>query len=100
MVNNWSDQELRRPPYWAPDRLHLNALGHSRVAARVLTALGVEAPLPEADDVPATPTGLGVETRYYARYVLPWLARRITRRSSGDGRHAKYPNWTHIPPVA
>lgn len=99
MVDNWSDQELRRSPYWSPDRLHLNALGHSRVGARVLTALGVETPLPEAGDVPPAPAGIGVETRYYARYVLPWLARRITRRSSGDGREPKYPNWTQIPPM-
>ena len=98
MVDNWSDKELRRPPYWSPDRLHLNALGHSRVAARVLTELGVETALPTAADAPVAPGGFGTEARYYARYVLPWLARRVTRRSSGDGRVAKYPHWTHIPP--
>lgn len=97
-VDNWSDQELRRPAYWDPDRLHLNALGHARVAARVLSALGVDTPLPEAGDVPEQPRGFAVETKYYARYVLPWLARRITRRSSGDGRVAKYPTWTPVPP--
>lgn len=99
MVDNWSDQELRRPPYWSPDRLHLNALGHSRVAARVLTELGVETALPTAADAPLGPGGFGTEARYYARYVLPWLARRIMRRSSGDGRAAKYPTWTRIPEV-
>ncbi len=98
-VNNWSDAELRRAPFWSPDRLHLNALGHSRVAARVLTALGVETELPTAADAPVAPSGFGTEAHYYARYVLPWLARRIARRSSGDGRHPKFPTWTHIPPT-
>lgn len=98
MVDNWSDSELRRPAYWSADRLHLGPLGHARVAARVLTALGVETPLPHAGDVVPPPTGFGVETRYYARYVLPWMARRLTGRSSGDGREPKFGNWTHIPP--
>ena len=100
LVDNWSDPELRREPYWSPDRLHLGPLGHARVAARVLTELGVETALPTAADAPVTPSGFGAEARYYARYVLPWLARRAVRRSSGDGRSPKHPNWTHIPPVA
>src|SRR5690554_3081161 len=98
LVDNWSDPELRREPYWSPDRLHLGPLGHARVAARVLTELGVETALPTVADAPVAPGGFGAEAWYYARYVLPWLARRALRRSSGDGRHAKYPHWTHIPP--
>ncbi|GIG55085.1 SGNH/GDSL hydrolase family protein [Demequina activiva] len=95
-VDNWADAELRRAPYWSADRLHLGPLGHARVAARVLTALGVETPLPQAGDVPASRAGALSEARYYARYVLPWLARRVTRRSSGDGRSAKRPVWTAV----
>lgn len=98
-VDNWSDQELRRGPYWAPDRLHLNPLGHSRVAARVLTALGVPTELPHAGSAEAPPAGPVAEARYYATYVLPWLARRVTRRSSGDGRSPKHPHWSAIDPV-
>ena len=36
---NWPDAELSRPAYWSEDRLHMNARGHHRVAARVLEAL-------------------------------------------------------------
>ncbi|MFW7415603.1 SGNH/GDSL hydrolase family protein [Demequina sp. SO4-18] len=99
-VDNWSDQELRRAPYWSPDRLHLNALGHSRVAARVLTALGVHTELPEAGDAHVPAAGPVAEARYYATYVLPWLARRVARRSSGDGREPKYAHWSRIDPIA
>ncbi|WP_062079096.1 SGNH/GDSL hydrolase family protein [Demequina globuliformis] len=96
-VDNWSDEELATAPYWSPDRLHLNALGHSRVAARVLTALGVETELPVAGEQAGSAGGPMVEARYYATYVLPWLGRRLTRRSSGDGRTPKYATWTRMP---
>lgn len=96
-VDNYGDPEMRRAVYWSPDRLHLNPLGHARVAARVLTAMGVATPLP-GDDAPdpAAPGVLG-EARYVATYVLPWLARRLTGRSSGDGRAAKHPGWVEVP---
>ncbi|WP_061962441.1 SGNH/GDSL hydrolase family protein [Demequina flava] len=96
-VDNWSDEELRRAPYWSPDRLHLNALGHSRVAARVLTELGVRTPLPTAADDDIAKSGPMVEAKYYSTHVLPWLGRRILRKSSGDGRTAKFPTWTRMP---
>ncbi|WP_084103204.1 SGNH/GDSL hydrolase family protein [Demequina sp. NBRC 110056] len=99
-VDNWSDQELRRAPYWSADRLHLGPLGHERVAARVLTALGVETALPTSSDTSPEARGALVEARYYGRYVLPWIGRRLTRRSSGDGRTAKHPDWVRIDPTA
>ena len=95
-VDNWSDAELRRAPYWSPDRLHLGPLGHARVAARMLTALGVETSLPAADEPDDPRGGAAAEARYYATYVLPWIGRRLTGRSSGDGRQPKHPTWTRI----
>lgn len=95
-VDNWSDAELRRAPYWSDDRLHLGPLGHARVAARVLTALGVDTALPTADTGDEGRSGALAEARYYARYVLPWIARRATGRSSGDGRTPKHPQWHRI----
>jgi lysophospholipase L1-like esterase len=96
LVDNYSDKELRRPQYWAEDRLHLNALGHARVAARVLTALGVETELPVAESSASLRRGVLVEARYVARHVLPWIGRRLTGRSSGDGRVPKHPDWVRI----
>ncbi|WP_084126920.1 SGNH/GDSL hydrolase family protein [Demequina sp. NBRC 110054] len=97
VIDNLTDQEMRRPGYWAPDRLHLNALGHSRVAARVLTHLGHETPLPSLD-VP-DPSGMSLvgELRYARQYVLPWIGRRLTGRSSGDGRVPKHADWSPVP---
>lgn len=95
-VDNYSDSEMRRAPYWSPDRLHLNSLGHARVAARMLNELGVATPLPGADDPDPGPPGPFEQAAFYGRYALPWVARRVLRRSSGDGRSAKIPDWTLV----
>lgn len=95
-VDNFFDEETRRAPYWSPDRLHLNPLGHRRIAARVLTALGVptEAPVaPFAAEPARTPV---VEARYYWEHVVPWATRRLRRRSSGDGRLPKHSGWVQV----
>jgi lysophospholipase L1-like esterase len=96
---NWPDAELSQPQYWSPDRLHMNERGHHRVAARVIEALGFEAPrgwwsLPEIDGVIA-PRGAA----YYREHVAPWVRRRLTGRSSGDGRQAKFAEWVQLTPA-
>lgn len=94
---NWPDRELATPPYWSEDRLHMNSRGHHRVAARVLTALGFE-PEPEWWSMPelslAGPRGWG----YYREHVGPWMRRRMTRTSSGDGREPKFGTWHLMEP--
>ncbi|MDF1478471.1 SGNH/GDSL hydrolase family protein [Leifsonia sp. H3M29-4] len=86
-VDNWADDELTKLEYWSLDRLHLGPAGHRRVAGNVLAALGVAIPDVAADAIPT-------ETRprtaaYWREYVLPWIGRRLTGRSSGDHREPK-----------
>ncbi|WP_368732766.1 SGNH/GDSL hydrolase family protein [Microbacterium sp. ZXX196] len=94
---NWTDASLREPAFWSPDRLHMNVRGHHRVAARVLEAVGEQAPpnwwsLPEG-------AGAHLDNRdYYRAHVVPWIRRRLTGTSSGDGRSAKIPDWLRVPP--
>jgi len=87
-VDNWADAELAELKYWSLDKLHLGPLGHERVAANVLAALGVELTADwttGASHVNHTqPTAA-----YWHEYVLPWIGRRLTGRSSGDNRVAK-----------
>ncbi|CAN5434480.1 hypothetical protein BH10ACT7_BH10ACT7_32200 [soil metagenome] len=85
-VDNWADAELTDLRYWSVDKLHLNAAGHRRVAANVLAALDVPVPeLPGADAEIARPR----TSEYWREYVLPWIGRRLTGRSSGDDREPK-----------
>ncbi|MDN4615433.1 SGNH/GDSL hydrolase family protein [Leifsonia sp. F6_8S_P_1B] len=101
-VDNWSDEGLGDIRYWSADRLHLNPLGHARVASNVLTAFGI--PVPEewgVAEVAATPPGERTRrtAEYYRTYVLPWVGRRLTGRSSGDGRAAKIATLTVVDPT-
>ncbi|MEV6362636.1 SGNH/GDSL hydrolase family protein [Nocardia asteroides] len=83
---------------WAADRLHASPLGHQRIADALAEALG----LPGADDAwtrpldPALPASHPLvtardELRWLATFLGPWLSRRLTGRSSADGRFAKRP---------
>ncbi len=98
-VDNFGDLELSRAPYWSPDRLHLNAAGHRRVAARLLSALGYEAPsewfTPHPDADPKR--GVGEQVQYYREHVAPWVWKHLRGRSSGDGVEPKFATWTPIP---
>jgi lysophospholipase L1-like esterase len=86
-VDNWADSELGLLPYWSRDKLHLNPVGHARVAGNVLAALGV--PIADAS-APGVPAEAHERTAaYWRRYVLPWIGRRLTGRSSGDDREPK-----------
>ena len=97
-VDNLRSAEGRKEAYWSEDRLHLSSLGHEWIASRVLTAMGVPTPAPVVTDADAPRGGLVGELRYWRAYVVPWIGRRITGRSSGDGRSPKFATWTRIAP--
>ncbi|WP_141203803.1 SGNH/GDSL hydrolase family protein [Streptomyces griseorubiginosus] len=88
-----SDQRM-----WDVDRLHLTAEGHRRVAEAVWQTLGYD---PEDTEwrtpLPATvpPKWLArriADVRFTRRHLLPWIGRRLTGRSSGDGMPPKRPD--------
>ncbi|MEU1085918.1 SGNH/GDSL hydrolase family protein [Streptomyces sp. NPDC005892] len=82
---------LGDPRLWDIDRLHLTAEGHRRVAEAVWQTLG----LPAESDW-RTPMGAAARVRWGTRrvedvrfarqHLAPWIGRRLTGRSSGDGR--------------
>lgn len=96
LVDVFHDAEIRRPGYWSPDRLHLNAAGHQRVAGLVLEALGHGAAAEAVRGDSAETRRLLAELRYYQQHVLPWVHRRLRGRSSGDGRTGKHLDWIPI----
>ena len=89
---------------WSEDRLHANAMGHTRIAAALAQALG----LPGADDgwaqplPPAPHAGLlrrsAAEISWARRYLLPWVWRHLHGRSSGDDREPKRPELREVQP--
>ncbi|HEX6367035.1 MAG TPA: SGNH/GDSL hydrolase family protein [Agromyces sp.] len=96
VADQWALAEIQDPRMWAPDRLHLNALGHHTVARMVLAALNVENDLEpmKPEPLPArTWRRARVEDLSWAReYLVPWVLRRIRHQSSGDLVRAKRPD--------
>lgn len=100
-ANCWGDTELAGSQYWSTDRLHLAPVGHHRAASIVLKSLGYDSPadwVTVADPLPVP--GLREQLAYTREHVLPWIGRRLTGRSSGDGRTAKHPEFVTIHPRA
>ena len=95
-VNAFGDEEVRRAGYWSADRLHLGPAGHRRVAALVLAGLGRPAQAQVLDPGPEPRRRLVEEARYHREHVLPWVARRLTGRSSGDHRTGKHQDWVPV----
>ncbi|WP_312034213.1 SGNH/GDSL hydrolase family protein [Actinoplanes sp. TBRC 11911] len=95
-VDVFHDAEIRRVRYWSPDRLHLNAAGHRRVASLVLNALGCPTAEHVAGPGRSERRGVMAEARFYREHVLPWVMRRAGRRSSGDNRSGKIEDWIPI----
>jgi lysophospholipase L1-like esterase len=104
LVDLWADHAYDDPRLWSDDRLHLNALGHRRVAAAVLDRLGAA---PERDDtrdpLEAAPVAAQrwlrarlADVRWARRHLAPWVYRRVTGRSSGDLATPKRPQLTPV----
>lgn len=95
VVDLWGLHALRHEEMWAHDRIHPSPLGHHRVAQAALFALGLEVDDPDwRTPLPREPKerieALKDQGKWIAEEVAPWVARRVKRKSSGDGRTGKY----------
>ncbi|MER6012452.1 SGNH/GDSL hydrolase family protein [Streptomyces bluensis] len=97
VVDLYGAPSLSDPRLWDVDRLHLTAEGHRRVAEAVWQTLGHEPEDPDwrtpppAAAPPAWVARRAADVRFARQHLLPWVGRRLTGRSSGDGRPAKRP---------
>jgi lysophospholipase L1-like esterase len=90
------------PRMLAKDRLHLSQEGHRRVAQGVLKALGMPHDINYTQamgphkQTQAVLRGIGT-VAWGVAFLVPWAIRRLSGKSSGDGRVAKYPVLTSWP---
>ncbi|MBU7600875.1 SGNH/GDSL hydrolase family protein [Streptomyces sp. P38-E01] len=97
VVDLYAAGALSDPRLWYEDRLHLTTEGHRRVAEAVWERLGHPAEFDWRQPVPDEPAaGWGArrlaDAQFARQYLLPWVRRRLTGRSSGDGRAPKRPD--------
>jgi hypothetical protein len=102
LVDLWSMRALKDTRAWSPDRLHLTTAGHRQVARRACEVLGIPA---EADWLPPPPVrppaarpgpspwlaARRQDAGWVREYAGPWLRRRLSGGSSGDGVLPKRP---------
>jgi lysophospholipase L1-like esterase len=100
VLDSWRMRPERPETMWAEDRLHLGPAGHQVVAIAVLDALGVPhrlAPLVPPARVRRTASEARRANLAWARtHAAPWVHRRLTGRSSGDGIDPKRPELSSI----
>lgn len=101
IVDYWRMREFRDWGFWGADRLHMNAAGHQRMAIRVLDRIGVTHDLAALAPVEHPELSRREERRAnlaWARtHAVPWVHRRLTGRSSGDGITPKRPGLAPLP---
>ncbi|QYJ02959.1 SGNH/GDSL hydrolase family protein [Nocardioides panacisoli] len=95
VVDMWRMRDWKVEEVLDADRLHLNPVGHQSIAIAVLDALRIRhdlAPLAPAPVPVRTRRERWQEDRAWARtHLAPWVKRRMTGRSSGDGVSPKRP---------
>lgn len=96
VVDFWRMREYRDWGLWDPDRLHMGPAGHQHMAIAVLETLGVTHGLVDLPLVTPPPTTLRDNLDWARTAAIPWVHRRLTGRSSGDGLDPKHAVLTHL----
>jgi lysophospholipase L1-like esterase len=96
LIDLFADEVFHNPVMWSADRLHMSPAGHRRVAAHVLTTLGVGVDeewllMPPAPAPTPWLLARRADLQWAGRHLAPWLKRRLAGTSSGDMVTAKRP---------
>ena len=100
VVDMWRMRGWKVAEILDEDRLHLNPAGHQGIAIAVLDTLGIPhtlKPLPVAAAPMLSVSQQRKADLAWARgHLAPWVQRRVTGRSSGDGVRPKRPELAPI----
>jgi hypothetical protein len=102
VVDMWRMRDIEIAGVMDTDRMHLNSHGHTHMAHAVLEAIGVEHSL-EPVLVPPLPLlprreQWRANARWTREFLVPWVHRRVTGRSSGDSVSPKRPGLSSVHP--
>lgn len=91
-------REFENLEFWCDDMVHFSGHGHIRIANRAAQLLGLDQGFEEADpaDMKKPDRSPAAVFRWSIEHVLPYLVRRIRRRSSGDGLEPKHDSYVTL----
>lgn len=91
-------REFENLEFWCDDMVHFSGHGHIRIANRAAQLLGLDQGFEEADpaDMKKPDRSPVAVFRWSIEHVLPYLVRRIRRRSSGDGLEPKHDSYVTL----
>lgn len=100
IVDYWRFDEYNDPRMWDIDRLHMSSIGHATMANRVMAQLRADHVV-EASEFDPLPTrrridALRDDAAWAWNYLGPWVKRRVTGTSSGDGLSPRWPHLRHV----
>lgn len=100
LVDYWRFNEYYDWAMWARDRMHMSAAGHANMAKRVLTVLEHDHSIQVPPITPVPQLGpletLQANARWAREFAGPWVVRRLTGTSSGDGLSPRYAQLTRL----
>jgi lysophospholipase L1-like esterase len=95
LVDHWAFERYQDRRMWDTDRLHMSALGHRYMAARVLEALGVDHTLKLQRPEAPVPAGLREilrrERDWLQEWVIPMFGRKFKGVTLGDNLPPRWP---------
>ncbi|WP_210439164.1 SGNH/GDSL hydrolase family protein [Nocardioides xinjiangensis] len=100
IVDMWRMRDVEIDGAMDTDRMHLNPFGHAYIARAVLEAVGVEHGLGDVAIEPLPVLGRrqawAANARWTREFLVPWVHRRVTGRSSGDMVSPKHPSLSRL----
>jgi lysophospholipase L1-like esterase len=91
-------REFSNLEFWCEDMVHFSGHGHIRIANRAAQMLGIDQGFEETDlDQMERPDRRPLAVmKWTVQHVVPYLVRRVRRRSSGDGLEPKHDSYVTL----
>jgi lysophospholipase L1-like esterase len=91
-------KEFSNLEFWCEDMVHFSGHGHIRIANRAAQMLGLDQGFDELEIALMERPNRGpiAVTKWTFQHVMPYLIRRIRRRSSGDGLEPKHDSYVTL----
>jgi hypothetical protein len=98
VLDLFSVNEFSKLEFWCDDMVHFSGHGHINVANRAARLIGLDQGFEETDfDQMERPDRRPLAViKWTLQHVIPYLVRRVRRRSSGDGLEPKHDSYVTL----